>query len=114
MIDQFFEPFTLLTPACIQDGLGGTATELTPFVAFRGALTQIAAQEQDTAGRMSLRSRPVLLHDFDVTLRMGDRVRREKDGAIYRVAGRPEDMRTPAFSSLRFAQVPVERWDHGC
>ena len=51
----------------------------------------------------------MLLHEFDVTLSPGDRFRRKKDGAIYRVCGRSDNMRTPAFSGLRFAQVPVER-----
>ena len=61
------------------------------------------------AGQITLRSDPVLLHEYDVTLAPGDHVRREKDGALYRVAGRSDDMRTPAFSGLSFAQVPVER-----
>ncbi len=114
MIDQFFEDFTLLTPQNSPDGLGGISQTLSPFVGFRGALTQIASTEKEAAGRLTLQSQPVLLYDFDVTLHHGDRVRRERDGAVYRVAGRPEDMRAPDFSSLRFAQVPVERWEHEC
>ena len=51
----------------------------------------------------------MLLHEFDVTLAPGDHIRREKDGAVYRVTDRSDNMRAPAYSGLRFCQVNVER-----
>ena len=51
----------------------------------------------------------MLLHDWEVTLMQGDRVRRARDGAVYRVTGLSGDMRAPDLSGLAFAQVPVER-----
>lgn len=111
MLDRWFEDFTLLEAAHTPDGLGASPLTLSDAVPFRGVLTHTAAEEQNAAGQLVLKRQPILLHEFDVTLSPGDYVRRERDGAVWRVAGRSDDMRTPAFSGLQFAQVPVERWE---
>ena len=109
MIERWFEDFTLLLDERFPDGCGGQQAYFTPGADFRGALTFAAGSETSAAGQFLLEENPVLLHEFDVTLSPGDRFRRKKDGAVYRVCGRSDNMRTPAFSGLRFAQVPVER-----
>ena len=109
MIERWFEPFTLLEKSTADDGLGGTEASYTPMFGFRGALCTAPAAETTLAGQAVQAEALVLLHEFDVTLSTGEYVRREKDGALYRVADRSGLMRTPAFSGLRFAQVPLER-----
>lgn len=110
MCTRWFEPFMLLEAAHVPDGLGGSGMTLTEVTPFRGALTHTASDAETAAGQLVLKHQPVLLHEFDVTLAPGDYVRRERDGAVWRVTGSSGDMRTPAFSGLQFAQVPVERW----
>ena len=107
MIQQHFEAFTLLKTTPADDGLGAQPPSLTEDVAFRGALTCTTGKELTTGGRAVLEDKPTLLYDPDVTLAHGDRVRREKDGSIYRVCA--DSMRAPAWSGLRFAQTTVER-----
>ena len=109
MIQRWFEPFTLLEKTAVPAGMGGESITYTPSLDFQGALTFTAGDEISMAGQAVLREGMALLHEFDVTLAPGDHVRREKDGAVYRVQGRSEDLRSPAFSGLQFAQVPVER-----
>lgn len=109
MIERWFEPFTLLEQKTADDGLGGTSITYAPVLGFRAALSTTAAEQTVMAGQPILAETMVLLHEFDITLVPGDHVRREKDGAMYRVADRSGNMRAPAFSGLRFAQVPVER-----
>lgn len=109
MIEKWFEDFTLLKKIRAADGLGAKPAAFTVDTAFRGALTLTMGSEITAAGQPVLADSPVLLYDFDVTLAHGDHIRREKDGAIYRVTGRGEGMRAPAWSGLRFAQTPVER-----
>lgn len=109
MIERWFEPFTLLEKETADDGLGGTSAGYTPILGFRGALSMTTAEQTSMADQPVLAETMVLLHEFDITLAPGDHVRREKDGAVYRVADRSGNMRAPAFSGLRFAQVPVER-----
>ncbi len=108
MLTDWFEPFTLLEAAAEPDGLCGCCTALHEVTVFRGVLSHETALTDDRAHQPIPRVTPVLLHELDVTLGPGDYVRREKTGAVYRVTGRTEDMRAPAFSSLQFAQVPVE------
>lgn len=109
MIERWFEAFTLLEKETVPDGLGGTGTTYVPILGFRGALTTTTAEQTVMAEQPILAETLVLLHEFDITLSSGECVRREKDGAMYRVADRSGNMRAPAFSGLRFAQVPVER-----
>lgn len=109
MIERWFEPFTLLEKSADDDGLGGTKASYTSILGFRGVLSMATADQTTMAEQPILAESMVLLHEFDVTLAPGDHVRREKDGAVYRVADHSGNMRAPAFSGLRFAQVPVER-----
>ncbi len=109
MIERWFEPFTLLERQSTPDGLGGETVSFTESGDFRGALTFTTGGEITAGGQAMLQENPVLLHEFDVTLTPGDYVRKAKDGAVYRVCSRSDNMRTPAFSGLTFAQAKVER-----
>lgn len=109
MIEHWFEAFTLLEKKAVDDGLGGTTASFAPILGFQGVLSMTTAEPTAMAEQPILAEAMVLLHEFDITLAPGDHVRREKDGAVYRVTDRSGNMRAPAFSGLRFAQVPVER-----
>ena len=114
MLTDYFEPFTLLERVASPDGLAGECVSLRPVTDFRGALTHTCGEEIAPGGRAALRMTPVLLHETDVTLVPNDRVRRIRDGSLWRVTGASDGMRTPAFSGLQFAQVPVEGVKDAC
>lgn len=114
MIQKWFEPFTLLEADCKSDPLGGTESSFTQVMRFSGAVSFHSGHEVSTAGQMVLTETPVLLHEFDVTLSPNDYVRRERDGAVFRVTSRTDSMRAPEFSGLRFCQVNVERVGSPC
>ena len=107
MIEKWFEPFTLLLHAHSNDGLGAHPPVNIVDVPFQGVLTFTAGDEIPAGGRAVLSESPVLLYDPDVTLAHNDRIRREKDGTVYRVCS--GSMHPPAYSGLRFSQVAVER-----
>ncbi len=109
MIEKWFETFTLMKVRHRSDGMGGQNDIYAPGVTFQGALTYTCGDEIPTSGQAMLRKDPTLLHEFDVTLIPGDYVFREKDRTYYRVCGCSDDMRSPAFSGLRFGQVNLER-----
>lgn len=109
MLQDYFEDFILLERTQTADDLGGTSTTWTDGISFRGGITQVVGKEISPADLLALKTVPMLLHEWDVTLAQDDRVRRVRDGAEYRVTGRSGDMRTPTLSSLAFCQVPVER-----
>lgn len=109
MLQDYFEDFILLERSRTADDLGGTDTTWTEGVVFRGGVTQVMGKEVDPAGLLALKTVPMLLHEWDVTLLQDDRIRRVSDGAEFRIIGQSSDMRTPAISGLAFCQVPVER-----
>lgn len=109
MLTDYFEPFALLERAQSPDGLGGTEAVWRESLTFQGGVTFVPGSETAIAGLRALRTIPVLAHEYDVTLRQDDLIRRLSDGAMFRVAGCSADMKTPACADLRFAQVPVER-----
>lgn len=109
MIERWFEAFTLLDRHANPDQMGGETVTFTADTAFTGVLTMIPGTIYPMGGQPVMKEDPVLLHDFDVTLHPGDHVRRERNGAVYRVTGCSDLMRSPAWSGLNFAQVPVER-----
>ncbi len=109
MIQKWFEPFTLMVPELESTRLGSDEGGFTEGMPFSGVVSFHTGSEVSTAGQMVPVETPVLLHEFDMTLSPNDYVRRERDGAIYRVTSRTDSMRTPAFSGLRFCQVRVER-----
>ncbi|MBQ4581313.1 MAG: hypothetical protein IJA83_11705 [Clostridia bacterium] len=107
MIEKWFEPFNLLARAPVNDGLGAYPSAFAEDIPFRGVLVFTIAGEISAGGQPALEDTPTLLYDPDVTLVLGDRVRREKDGAIYRVCG--GSMGAPDYSGLHFSQVKLER-----
>ena len=109
MIQKWFEPFTLMVPELESTRLGSDEGGFTEGMPFSGVVSFHTGSEVSTAGQMVLEETPVLLHEFDVTLSPNDYVRRERDGAIYRVTSRTDSMRAPEFSGLHFCQVRVER-----
>jgi len=109
MIQKWFEPFTLMEPDLESTRLGSDEGSFTEGMTFSGVVSFHTGSEVSAAGQMVLEETPVLLHEFDVTLSPNDYVRRDRDGAIFRVASRTDSMRTPEFSGLRFCQVRVER-----
>lgn len=109
MIEKWFEPFMLLERSSVPDGMGGELLCDEETLPFQGVVTFTAGDSLTLGGQPALRETPVLLHEYDVTLSPGDIVRREKDGAVYRISSRSDSLRAPAFSGLHFAQVHVER-----
>lgn len=114
MIEKWFETFSLLQESTSVTGLGSTEISYTPVMTFSGAVSWQSGEERSAAGQLVLAETPVLLHEFDVTLTPNDHVRRERDGAVFRVTTATDSLRAPAFSGLRFAQVGVERVVYPC
>ena len=113
MLDDYMEDFILLECTRQPDGLGGCSTGYRESMAFRGGVTSVMTR-QATVGQASAEVvAPVLVHEWGVTLCLGDIVRRVSDGCCYRVTGRSSDMRTPDIAGLAYAQVPVERLVNG-
>ena len=113
MLDDYMEECLLLECTRQPDGLGGFRTAYQESMAFRGGVTSVMTREATVAQAPAEAVTPVLVHEWGVTLCLGDIVRRVSDGCCYRVTGRSSDMRTPDIAGLAYAQVPVERLVNG-
>jgi len=109
MLRDYFEDFILLERSQSPDELGGTDVSWKDGIRFRGGVTQVVGKEIDPCGLLALKTSPMLLHEWDVTLQQDDRIRRLSDGAEFRVTGNSSDMRTPPMAGTVYCQVPVER-----
>lgn len=109
MLRDYFEDFVLLERTQSDDELGGTAEVWQEGVTFLAGVTQVMGKEIDVCGLLAMKATPVLLHEWDVTLVQGDRVRRLRDGAEFRITGHSSDMRTPPMAGTAYCQVPIER-----
>lgn len=108
MITDFFEPFCRVKRTLRDDGLGGTIETWEDGAPFDGGVTHVPGTEITIAGHRALRGQPVLVHETSVGFQQDELVRRLSDGAVFRVAGRSGQMRTPRVAQAQFAQVPVE------
>ena len=109
MLSHYMEDFILLECVRTPDGLGGSSTVYEESMCFQGGVTCVMSREIQRAESAAEAVSPVLVHEWGVTLRLGDIVRRVSDGVCYRVTGCSSDMRTPAIAGFAFAQVNVER-----
>lgn len=112
MLQDYCEPFILMTPVTAEDALGCTAVGYEPGETFSAALCAAPGSPGVHAGRTAARQTTVLLHPREMSLMPGDVVRRASDGATYRVLDCSDFMRTPLSASMAFAQVTLERVVH--
>ena len=108
MLQDYCEPFTLMTPVAA-DALGATALRYEAGESFSAALCMAAGAPASPAGMTAARHAPVLLHPREMTLMPGDVIRREADGAHFRVTDCSDFMRTPRIAHASFAQATLER-----
>lgn len=109
MLRDFLEAFTRLRRHAEPDGLGGTFSTYTEGERFEGGVASRDGALTEPGTLQTLVTTQVLVHEPGLDLMPGDRIRRVRDGAEFRVLGHSEDMHTPACACLQYAQTPVER-----
>lgn len=67
--------------------------------------------EVKVAERQGLKEQYTIVVRAGVTLRQNDVIRRDGDGATFRITGRTIDGQAPAASTVPIAKTTAERWD---
>lgn len=109
MIERYYEAFHRVSMAAQCDGAGAADWELTTGEAFFAGLCGASSAPITAAEQREAKVSAVLLHPRGVTLRCGDMIRRECDGAVFRVLSDSADSQTPDHSALNIARTKVER-----
>lgn len=107
MPGERMESFRVMEWAGESDGFGGQRERRTAGKQF-GALATREGEETLADGGLLL-TKGQVMHETCVRLKAGQVIRRERDGALYRVMSNSEMRVAPDGGRLRFAQVGAER-----
>lgn len=111
VMDSLMEDFARLIPSeASPDGLGGHDQTWTDGAPFRAFLREERTGETREAQRMIEAPRLLLVVSGDVSLAYHDIVKRQSDGAVFRLLSDTENRRTPAMSAVHIAAAVCERW----
>ena len=110
LLEESFEPCTLLTKTVIKDDYGGYETVWADGVDFEAAIVFNISLKADQAEAAGVKSRYTVTTKRTLTLEFHDVFRRETDGKIFRVTTDGDDKYTPKMSTLDMRQVKAEEW----
>ena len=105
--DKSFEAFRRMIPAPASDGFGGFGSVLREGEFFRGTVVPVSEGEGAGGPLSTPGGRVRLAAEGTASLRYGDTVRREADGALFRITG--EVRRPPEGAGFGFLSAPGER-----
>lgn len=107
-LSDFFEPFVMQVQDSRPDGLGGIEWWTEDGDTFQAGISTMSSTEAKIAEQNGMKTIYTIVAPESVTLRQDDRVKRVKDGRLYRITSDSADMTTPAPASVRYAQVTAE------
>ena len=108
LIDAFMTPCTLMVRERSADGEGGGSTEWREGWTFDAAITAESSSSGRVAERLAERGTCTVTVGKDVELAFHSVIRRDSDGATFRVVG--ANAPTPGMASFRFNQYRAEEW----
>lgn len=107
-LEDFFEQFIMQDWSSAPDGLGGLTWTLTDGAPFRAGISTVSTTEAKISEKNGMKTIYTIVTPETVVLEQNDRVRRVRDGRLYRITSDSADMTTPRVSDMRFAQVSAE------
>jgi hypothetical protein len=110
LIDTMKTPCTMIDKRTIPDGQGGTTTAWVDGAAFEAAIIKDNSMQARAAEKQGVTEVYTITTGKNVQLDFHDVIRRESDGAIFRVTSNITDSKTPKVASFQFGQVTAERW----
>ncbi len=109
MIDRFFEAWQLIDATAVSDGMGAAVWSAAEGEAFRAGLVRAKVRAVESAEQRQGHVTGTLMHPRGVRLCCGQLIRRERDGAVFRVLSDSTDCISPEASAIDAAQTTVER-----
>ncbi len=107
-LEDFFEPFVMQVLTEAEDGLGGRVQIWTDGAEFLAGLSTNHSTEARIAYQNGMKTLYTLVTDTGTVLRQDDRMKRVRDGLLYRITSHSADMTTPHVAQRQYAQVSAE------
>ena len=107
-LKDFFEDFIIQSKVYVDTGFGTFEPQYTDGANFRAGISTNSSVEAQIAERNGMKTIYTIVHLPSIALHKDDRVRRIKDGRMYRITSDSADMITPAMADVRYAQVTAE------
>ena len=108
MLSDYFEPFVMQDWKSAPDGFGGLTWELSDGAEFMAGITTNSSNEAQIAMQNGMKTIYTIVHPITLTLEKDDRVKRKKDGRLYRITSNSADMTTPGVAQVQYSQVTAE------
>lgn len=110
LLEDSFEPCTLLIKKVVKDGYGGYETTWEDGVPFDAAIVYNLTLQAEQAEAAGVKSRYTVTTKRALTLEFHDVFRRNTDGKIFRVTSDGDDKYTPKMATMDMRQVRAEEW----
>lgn len=104
---RFSEPYCRMTAIRTPDGWGGETVQWTAGAALAAALADVHETVVSFGGGRAVKQQATVYLSREETIAPGDVIRREGDGALFRLTGYGTD--APAEGDIPLKKVPAER-----
>lgn len=110
LLDEAYEPFTIINKSVVSDGYGGTKTVWSDGATIDGAIVLDTSAEIRVALSQGAVSAYTLTVRKDVELDFHTVIRRNSDNKIFRLTSNTDDKKTPASAGLNMRQYTAEEF----
>lgn len=111
LYETMYEDCTMLDKQSASDGLGGFTTKWVDGATFKAAIVKNNTLDAVVAEKQGVTEVYTITVPKGTPLAFHDVLRRNSDGATFRVTSNIKDSETPGVATFSFGQVSAERWE---
>jgi len=111
LFEKMMEDCTMLDKKSKADGLGGFKNTWEDGAKFKAAIVKNNTLEAKVAEKSGVTELYTITVAKGTPLVFHDVIRRNSDGAIFRVTSNIKDSEAPSVASFQIGQVSAERWE---
>lgn len=108
LLEERMEDFCILDKTTTEDGYGGVNVTYQEGAHFRAAATQLQSMELELSYQTGQKRIYAIYCKPTVGLEQNMRVKRMKDGLVFRVSADPDPNQTATFSQIQLSRTTME------